>query len=146
MYIRPMSEISIYQFVKEKLITHGVDKTPDGRLALTDQKLFSLFIDLERAAREGSFDTVQSASFRIEEYLSSLTKRQLMAFVYMYLKFSDFTPKRTLLDEHLEDGGVRKCKEYRRQVSDEETLIGLWASVKYDQEGERLLRVVYSES
>ncbi|MCI5084439.1 MAG: hypothetical protein MRY67_00860, partial [Rhodovulum sp.] len=76
-----MTEASIYQFVKDKLITHGVDRTSDGRLTLTDQKLFSLFVDLERAARESSFDAVQSASFRIEEYLSSLEKRQLIAFV-----------------------------------------------------------------
>lgn len=141
-----MTEVSIYQFVKDKLTTHGVDKTPDGRLTLTDQKLFSLFVDLERAVRESSFDAVQSASFRIEEYLSTLEKRQLMAFVYMYLRFSDFTPKRTLLEEPLEDGGVRKCTEYRRQVTDEEALIGLWARVKHDQVGERLLRVVYSDS
>lgn len=140
-----MTEVSIYQFVKDKLITHGVDRTPDGRLTLTDQKLFSLFVDLERATRESNFDAVLSASFRIEEYLSSLGKRQMMVFVYVYLRFSDFTPK-TLLDEPLEDGGVRKCKEYRRQVSDEEVLIGLWAKVKYDQVGERLLRVVYSKS
>ncbi|MCI5086749.1 MAG: hypothetical protein MRY67_12590, partial [Rhodovulum sp.] len=69
-----------------------------------------------------------------------------IAFVYMYLKFSDLTPRRTLLDEPLEDGGVRKCTEYRRHVSDEEALIGLWATVKYDHEGERLLRVIYSAS
>ncbi len=43
-----------------------------------------------------------------------------MAVAYLYLGFFDSTPKRTLIDEHLEDGGVRKCKEYRRQVSDEE--------------------------
>ena len=67
-----MTEVAIYQFVKEKLINHGVDKTLDGQLTLTDQKLFSLFVNLERATRESSFDAVQSASSRIEEYLSSL--------------------------------------------------------------------------
>ncbi|MDF1872684.1 hypothetical protein [Vannielia sp.] len=141
-----MTEISIYQFVKEKLIIHGVENTPDGQLTLTDLKLFSLFVDLERAARESSFDAVQSASSNIEKYLSSLEKRQLIAFVYMYFRFSNFTPSRILLDEHLEDGGVRKCNEFKRQISDEEALIGLWASVKYHQVGERLLGVVYSRS
>ncbi|MFQ6551329.1 hypothetical protein AAD018_003175 [Aestuariibius insulae] len=140
-----MDEISIYQFVKQKLITHGVENTRDGLLTLNDQKLFSLFVKLERAAREGSFDAVQSASLSIEEYLSLLEKRQLMAFVYMYLRFSDFTPGQKLLDKELKNGWVRKCKEYRRQVSDEEVLIGLWATVKYNQEGKSYLRFVYSE-
>jgi len=53
-----------------------------------------------------------------------------MASAYIYLGFFDFTPKRIHKDEPLEDGGVRKCKEYRRQVSDEEVRIGLWARVK----------------
>ncbi|MGB5871869.1 MAG: hypothetical protein WBH04_16890, partial [Albidovulum sp.] len=121
-----------------------VEKSRDGRLTLDDKKLFSLFVQLERAARESCFAAVQSAAFNIERYLSFIEKRQLMGFVYLYPEFSDYTPKGTLADESLEGGGVRKCKEYRRPVSDEEVLIGLWASLKYDQEGEKLLRVVYS--
>jgi hypothetical protein len=140
-----MINVSIYQFVKDKLLTHGVEKTEDGLMTLNDQKLFSLFVDLERAARESSFDEVQTATMAIESYLISVGKRQLMVFAYMYLRFSDFTPKRTMPDEHLNDGRVRKSKEFLRQVSNEEMLIGLWATVKYETEGERFLGVVYSE-
>lgn len=139
-----MAQVPIYQFVKEKLVTHGVKNTADGLLTLCDQKLFSLFVDLERAARESSFDGVQSAAQEIENYLVSIDKRQLMAFTYMYLRFSDFTPKLIEADEHMPDGRVKKCNEYLRQVSEEEILIGLWARVKYDQEGEAFLRIVYA--
>lgn len=139
-----MITASIYQFVKNKLAIHGVEKTKDGLLILNDQKLFALFVKLERAARSGSFDAVQTAVLEIESYLISIEKRQLMAFAYMYLKFSDFTPKLTRADEHLPDGCVRKSKDFLRQVTDEEMLIGLWATIKFDQEGEKFLRIVYA--
>lgn len=141
-----MAKTSIYQFVKEKLITHGVKNTNDGLVTLTDQKLFSLFVDLERAKRNNSFDAVQSASLDIEKYLISLKKRQLLAFVYLYLRFSDLTPERTELDELLPDGKIRKSSVFSNKLTDEEMLIGLWAKVKYDQLGERLLRIVYAGS
>ena len=141
-----MGEAPIYQLVKDKLVTHGVERTKDGLLTLTDQTLFSFFVDLERAVRKSSFDAVQSAAMGIESYLTSISKRHLMAFTYMYLKFSDLTPKLTHPDQHLPDGRVRKSKEFLRQVSDEEMLIGLWATVKYDQEGKAYLRVVYASS
>ncbi|KPA23081.1 hypothetical protein shim_13750 [Shimia sp. SK013] len=139
-----MATVPIYQFVKDKLMAHGVERTVDGQLTLNDQKLFALFVKLERAARDNRFDPVQSAALDIENYLISIGKRQLMAFVYLYLRFSDFTPKRTNADEYLESGWVRKSQDFLRQVSDEEMLIGLWAKVKYEQEGEKFLRVVYS--
>ena len=141
-----MAEAPIYQFVRDKLVTHGVEGTKDGLLTLTDQKLFSLFVDLERAARESSFDAIQSAAVGIESYLISIGKRQLMAFTYMYLRFSDFTPKLTEPDELLPDGRVRQSRVYLSQVSDEEMLIGLWAKVKFDQEGEAFIRVIYASS
>ena len=141
-----MSTVPIYRFVKDKLAIHGVEKTEDGALTLSDQKLFSLFVELERAARLGRFDTVLAAALKIETYLISIEKRQLMAFAYMYLRFSEFTPKRIRADEHLSDGCLRKSEDFSSQVSDEERLIGLWARVKYEQEGEKFLRVVYATS
>lgn len=140
-----MTESSIYQRVKAKLITHGVEKTKGGRLVLSDQRLFSLFVALERAMRSNSFDAVQLATNEIDCYLASLGKRQLMAFAYLYVRFSDFTPRATLADEHLPDGKVRKCATYATNVTNEQILIGLWARVKYDEVGERLLRAVYAE-
>ncbi|GAA6180675.1 MULTISPECIES: hypothetical protein [unclassified Shimia] len=137
-----MTAIPIYKYVKDKLITHGVENTSDGQLTLSDNKLFKQFVKLERASRSGSFDAVQAAVLEIETYLLAIEKRQLMVFAYMYLRFSDFTPKLTKPDENLGDGRVGKSYEFERQVSDEEMLIGLWAKVKYEQEGEALLRVV----
>lgn len=139
-----MSKVSIYQFVKDKLVSHGVEKTKDGLLTLNDQKLFAHFVKPERAARKGTFDSVQSVAQEIEKYLISIGKRELMAFAHIYLRFSDITPKLSNADEHLPNGGVKKSIEFVRQVSDEEMLIGLWATVKYDQVGEEYLRIVYA--
>lgn len=136
---------SIYKFVRNKLVTHGVQKTEDGLLTLNDKNLFILFVNLERTKRDANFDGVQSAANAIEKHLVSINKKQLMAFVYLYLRFSDFTPKRTELDEYLADGSVRKSNIFERAVSDEEMLIGLWATVKYDQQGETFLRAVYAD-
>ncbi|GKX34870.1 MAG: hypothetical protein MnENMB40S_24880 [Rhizobiaceae bacterium MnEN-MB40S] len=139
-----MTENSIYQIVQEKLVGHGVKKSNDGSLVLSDKKLFGMFVDLERSKRTADFDNVISVANTIENYLTTIGKLHLMAFVYMYLKFSDFTPKRRKADEVQPDGTVKKTCIYRRVVSDEEMLIGLWASVKYDQLGERFLRIVYA--
>jgi len=128
-----METNSIYQFVKNKLLTHGVDRTRTGQLTLDDQSLFNLFVHLERTSRISSFESVQSAADKIEKYLITINKRQLMGFVYLYLKQNRFTPKITERDEFLDD------------VSDEERLIGLWAKVKYDQVGQTMLRTVYAE-
>lgn len=141
-----MNTDSIYQFVKEKLITHGVKNTNCGLMILQDKRLFLLFVQLEREVRKGSFDAVQSATLKIENYLISIEKRQLMAFTYLYLSFSDFAPNLTELDEQLPDGSVRKAKVFASNITDEEMLIGLWASVKYEQVGRRLLQVVYAAS
>jgi hypothetical protein len=142
---RSNNDQRIYEFVREKLIGHGVDRSDKGLLTLNDKKLFSLFVNLERSARSVNFDAVREAVGEIEVYLASIEKRELLAFAYLFLRFRDFTPKRVLADEFLPNGMVRKIREYHRQVSDEEILIGLWATVKFEEMGERLLRVVYSE-
>jgi hypothetical protein len=141
-----MTDASIYQFVADKLITHGVRNTEDGMRVLNDQKLFSFFVQLERAVRVSSFDAVQKSALEIENYLISIKKRQVMAFVYLYIRFSEFTPIQTVLDEELPDGRIRTSQVFSRRVTDEERLIGLWAKVKYQQVGERFLQVVYDES
>lgn len=140
-----MSTPSIYQFVENKLVKHGVEKTKDGLLILSDKDLFKLFVDLERAARAANFDRVQSATHAIENHVVSMGKRHLMAFVHMYIRFSECSPKRTEADEYLADGSVRKSMVFARAVSDEERLIGLWARVKEKQQGEAFLRVVYAD-
>ncbi|NNE89144.1 MAG: hypothetical protein HKN27_13800 [Silicimonas sp.] len=139
-----MMEQSIYQLVKDKLITHGVKKSDSGGLTLSDKKLFALFVDLERARQAGSFAAVTAAVQDIETYLLSINKQHLMAFAYMYLRFSDLTPKRVKLDEEPGDGTFIKSQVYTRDLTDEEILIGLWAKVKYEGEGEAFLRIVYA--
>ncbi len=139
-----METDSIYQFVKNKLTAHGAAKTRDGSLTLEDQNLFKLFVELERMARLSSFDGVQRAAQEIEKYLVAIGKRQLMAFVYLYLTHYRFTPKITERDENLSEGRIRKSYVFLCDVSNEERLIGLWAKVKYDQDGQRLLQVVYA--
>lgn len=140
-----MIKASIYQFVKDKLITHGVENTKGGLLILSDQKLLLLFVKLERAVRDSSFDASVSAALEIENYLISIEKQQLMAFTYLYLMFSDITSKLTELDKQLPEVTIQESKVVLRNVTNEETLIRLWGQVKYEQIGERLLEVVYAD-
>lgn len=133
---------SIYQTTRQKLFGHGVRNTNDGRLTLIDKRLFLLFVKLERARRLKCFDAVEAAVHAIEAYVKSIGKPQLALFAYMYVYFSDGTPKMTKYDEILEGGGVRKVKEYRRPVTDEEIAIAAWAGVKFDRYGNSFFRAL----
>lgn len=124
---------SIYRFVKQKLLSHGVRNTADGNLAITDRRLFLDFVCLERAVRLQDFATVQSAVVAIENRCLSMGKRHIVVFAYKYLRFSDATPKLTHLDIELEEGGVRRTVDYRRRMSSTERLVGEWATVWYDR-------------
>lgn len=63
---------------------------------------------------------------------------------YMYLCFSDLTPFDQELDGLLPDGQVQKSRIFRRAVSEEERLIGLWARARYEAVGDHMLRLVYA--
>jgi hypothetical protein len=141
-----MSDSSIYEAVKTKLITHGVSSTADGRRTLNDARLFLLFVQLERAKRLAGFDGVLDACQKLETYLSLIGQQKLIVFAYMYLRFSELTPNKHELDETLQDGKVRKSAVYARAISDEERLIGLWATVKYEAVGTHLLRLIHATS
>ncbi|TIR17561.1 MAG: hypothetical protein E5X34_23335 [Mesorhizobium sp.] len=136
--------LSIYLATRKKLISHGVKNTPDGNLTLTDKGLFLLFVRLERAQRSKSFEAVQAAVQFIESHTESIGKRYLTLFAYMYIYFSDGTPKLTELDEILEDGGVRKTKEYRRAVTDEEIVIAAWGKVQFNRYENSFFRALYA--
>ncbi|WP_133486344.1 hypothetical protein [Aliiroseovarius marinus] len=138
--------MNIYEFVVEKLKTHGVEKSSRGKRVLQDQKLLLMFIDLERAVRNRSFDAVLAAANSIEDYLEAIDERPLLVFVYMYLWLSDLTPKMTEVDKELSDGRVRKTYIFAKQITDEERLIGLWAKVKYEEVGNSLLGALHSKS
>ncbi|MER9346216.1 hypothetical protein [Mesorhizobium sp. M0239] len=135
---------SIYGFVKEKLISHGVDKTPDGLITITNQLVFLDFVRLERAVRIADFNAVQSAVKTIDERVASLGKRHLIVFAYMYLRFSDGTPKMTHADVETEDGGISRLVEYRRAVTPEERLIADWGRLWDERFGKSLLGLVYA--
>ena len=135
---------SIYEFVKKKLISHGVNRTPDGLVTLENKLLFLGFVQLERAVRTADFDAVLSAVKRIDERASSLGKRHLIVFAYMYLFFSDGTPKTTHADITKDDGGVLRTVEYRRAVTPEERLIADWGHLWLERCGKSLLRAVYA--
>lgn len=140
-----MTTPSIYLAVRNKLIAHEADRTPDGLLTLNNGPLFAQFLKLERAKRSESFDKVLEVVDAIDLYLASIHKRHVVVFAYMYLMFSDLTPRRRELDEELPDGGIRKTAVFDHAISDEAQLIGLWAKVRYDQLGARFLALVYSE-
>jgi hypothetical protein len=139
-----MNDSSIHEAVRAKLIMHGADRTIDGRLTLNDAVLFSLFVQLERAKRLTSFDAVLEVVTKVETYVALLEKRQLVVFAYMYLHFSELAPCQQGPDETLPNGKIRKSAVFDRPISDEERLIGLWASVKWVGVGERFLRLIYA--
>lgn len=99
---------SINGFVKQKMLAHGVRNTSDGMLTITGSRLFLDFVRLERAVRLQDFAAVQSSVGAIERRTLSMGKRHLALFAYMYLYFSDATPKYTHSDAALEGGGVRR--------------------------------------
>jgi hypothetical protein len=134
--------VSIYDFVKKKLISHGVEQTPDGLLTLETKVLFLAFVQLERAVRIADFDAVQDAVRKIETRVKSMGKRHLIVFAYMYLQFSDGTPKVTHADVIQEDGRVLRSVEYLRPVTGAERLIADWGDLLYQRYGEYLLRAV----
>lgn len=137
--------VSIYRFVEKKLWTHGVRNSADGRLTISDKDLFLLFVRLERALRLEDFEAVQAAVAAIENRASSLGKRHIVLFAYLYLKFSDLTPRETYLDIALEGEGVRRTVDYRRQVSRAERLIGDWATDAYSRLHRSFNRALHSD-
>ena len=135
---------SIYEFVRTKLISHGVDRTPDGLITLEDKQLFLSYVQLERAVRIADFNAVQSAVRRIDERIRSLGKRHLIVFAYLYLFISDGTPKMSHADITKDDGSVLRSVEYRRAVTPEERLIADWGRLWFERFGNSLLRAVYA--
>ncbi|HUS53225.1 MAG TPA: hypothetical protein VMY41_04370 [Thermohalobaculum sp.] len=136
---------SIYQSTKDKLLTHGVCKTADGRLTLSDRTLFLKFVRLERAVKLEDFESVQTAVQNIKNYAESIEKRHLVLFVYMYLRFSDGSPKVTHADEPLEGGGLRRVLDYRREVTPNARLIADWAGVWYKRNSPAFFRALYAD-
>ena len=133
---------SIYKFVNRKLLGHGVRNTTDGQLTLTDRKLFLAIVRLERAVRQQDFAAVQLAVDAIESHCRSIGKQQVTLFAYMYLRFSDATPKYTHADQQMDGGVVRRTVDYRRKTSPTERLIADWSSVWLDRYSNAFFRAL----
>jgi hypothetical protein len=48
--------VSIYAFVRRKLVSHGADRSPDGRVVMENRQVFLGFVRLERAVRMADFN------------------------------------------------------------------------------------------
>lgn len=137
---------SIYEYTKQKLMTHGVCKTANGRLTLTDKALFLKFVRLERAMRLDDFESVRRSVQGIRCYLDRIGKRSVLVFAYMYVRFSVGSPLKGHLDISLEKGRVRKTLDYSRKVTRSERLIADWASDWYDRNSGFFFRALYKEN
>ncbi|MEH3144418.1 MAG: hypothetical protein PGN34_03510 [Methylobacterium frigidaeris] len=136
----------LYEHVRAKLIRHGVENSEDGRLVLTDKRLFLRFVGLERAVRDGSFDAIRARVDNIERYANTIEHRQVTFFAYMYLSLSYLAPRRYHLSMNNSNGTIRKCLDYDREVSDEERLIGDWARILYHKFSKHYFRAIYKGS
>ena len=132
---------SIYQYTKDKLLTHGIHNTADGKLCLNDKKLFLKFVNLERAVRLNDFDNVQNAVQNIRKYAENIGRPHLVYFAYMYLKFL-FGSKQHI-DQHLANGCFRRTVDYQKEVTPTEILISEWASLWYERFAPSYVRVLY---
>ena len=135
--------VSIYAFVKQKLATHGANKSPDGRITIENRQVFLAFVRLERAVRITDFDAVQSAVNNINSCVTLLGKRHLIVFAYLYVDFSAKSPRKSR-ESQMDDGGMLRSVEYRDPVTAEERLIMDWGNLLLKQVGRDLLRVVYA--
>lgn len=134
---------SIYEFVREKLATHGVNRTSDGRMVIENKLLFLSFVRLERAVRVSDFSAVQNAVDDIKQCVAALGKSHLIVFAYMYLYFSDGTAQEIKRADE-ENGNMILTYKYRRSVTKEDRLIADWGGMLYDKFGEDLLGLVYA--
>lgn len=136
----------LYDYVRAKLIRHGVENSEDGRLILADKRLFLRFVGLERAVRDGSFDAVRARVDDIERHAIAIGRRQVAFFACMYLSLSYLAPRRYHLSTANPDGTLRTCLDYDSEVSDEERLIGDWARIVYHKFSKYYLRAIYKGS
>lgn len=74
----------LYDYVRAKLIRHGVENSEVGRLVFADKRPFLRFVGLERAVRDGSFDAVRARVDDIERHAIAIGRRQVAFFAYMY--------------------------------------------------------------
>ena len=135
--------LPLYKFVREKLVSHGVDRSPDGQITISDKHVFLRFVRLERAIRTSDFTAAQVALNDLEAYLILLGKRHVIVFAYMYLEFSTGGPKRTRETQN-EDGGVLRSIEYRCPTTLDQRIIADWGRWLFEQSGYAMLRVVYA--
>ncbi len=136
--------MSIYAFTKEKLLTHGVHSSANGRVILSDKHLFLLFVKLERARRLADFCAVHSSVEEIASYTRKIGKVHLLMFAFLYIRFTEMTPRVIHGSEQLDNGDVRYIKDYGRAVSQQQIAIGEWATAMYTKYERHFFRAIYS--
>ena len=120
--------MTVYETTRKKLCRLGVGSHPYDEVILKDQRLFLLFVDLERAWCLLDFDQVYRGVENIAEYLNGIGRRGLVEVAYRYLGFS---------------GGVR-CRwsagieggttiQFSEDLSQEEVVIRLWAHMQRER-------------
>jgi hypothetical protein len=115
-------------------------------MILSERGLFLLFVKLERARRNADICMIQSCIEKIADYTKSIGKPYLLIFAFMYIRFSDYTPRVTHSGERLDSGDVRYMKDYKRPVSQSEMAIGEWATSMYDKYERHFFRAVYGKT
>ena len=136
--------MSIYAFTKEKLLTHGVHRSANGRVILSDKHLFLLFVKLERARRLADFCAVHSSVEEIASYTRKIGKVHLLMFAFLYIRFTEMTPRVIHRSEQLDNGDVRHIKDYGSAVSQQQIAIGEWAMAMYAKYARHFFRAIYS--
>ena len=134
--------MSIYAHTKCRLQSHSVEKTADGRLTLSDHRLFLLFVNLERGVRAKDFAYAQSAVDALKVYLEGINKRHLLVFAYMYLGFS--FGGSSLQIENGPEGKMTRTKTFQRHLCEDEILIKEWAWLMFKRcERQHFFSIVY---
>ncbi len=136
--------MSIYAFTKEKLLTHGVQNSANGRVILNDKRLFLLFVKLERARRLADFNAVHSSVEEIASYTKKIGKVHLLMFAFLYMRFTEMTPRVIHRREQLDNGDVRYIKDYGHVLSQQQIAIGEWATAMYAKYERHFFRAIYS--
>lgn len=119
--------MSIYQFTKEKLLSHGVGSLEHDNLIFSDKNLFRLFVEMERGRRSQDFDYVYQSVEQISKYLKKIDKLSLLLYAYRYLAFFDDT--RVKWDVSERDGGRSTRIWFSREMTREEVAIISWAQM-----------------
>ncbi|MFB2566900.1 hypothetical protein [Rhizobium sp. IMFF44] len=111
---------------------------------MNDKRLFLLFVKLERARRLADFSAVHSSVEEIASYTKKIGKVHLLMFAFLYIRFTEMTPRAIHRSEQLDNGDVRYIKDYGRTLTQQQIAIGEWATAMYAKYERHFFRAIYS--